>query len=185
MFGTNDEPGLIPRCAEYLFAEIAKKSGAADIKEIKVSGSFLEVYREQIRDLLDPNCNSNLKIRENKRGEPYVQGLTNRKLSSEAEIKEIIEVGSVNRAVGVTKMNEQSSRSHSLLIITVVQCKLNGTVVEGKLNLADLAGCERISDTGVTGIGLSEAQDINKQEFYNNQYYKLEFKLNFHPPIVD
>ena len=112
-------------------------------------------------DLLNPK-NVNLRIREERNGEVYVQGLSDEYVSSAADIMALLAIGEKHRTVASTDMNEVSSRSHSVLIIVVTQKLKDGSTRIGKLNMADLAGSERIERTNATGVTLEEAKMINQ-----------------------
>lgn len=142
--GTNSKMrGVIPRSADELFAGIADSE---ELDEVTIKCSFLEIYLESIRDLLQPK-NKGLKIRELPSGEVYVQGLSDEYVSSSEDIMTLLAAGEKNRTVAATSMNEVSSRSHSVLIIVVNQKLKDGSVRVGKLNLADLAGSEKSVQT--------------------------------------
>jgi len=162
MFGVKEETGkmrgVIPRAADELFAGIANSD---ELEEVTIRCSFLEVYREQIRDLLQPK-NTGLKVRELPNGDVYVQNLSDEYVASCEEIMQLLAVGEKNRSVAATDMNEVSSRSHSVLIIVVNQKLKDGSVRVGKLNLADLAGSERVERTNASGQTLEEAKKINQ-----------------------
>ena len=115
----------------------------------------------QIPDLLNPK-NINLRIREERNGEVYVQGLSDEYVSSADDIMALLAIGEKHRTVASTDMNEVSSRSHSVLIIVVTQKLKDGSTRIGKLNMADLAGSERIERTNATGVTLEEAKMINQ-----------------------
>eukprot|EP00808_Paulinella_micropora_P023422 g75006.t1 len=119
------------------------------------------VEREVIRDLLSPQ-NVALRIREKTTGELFVPGLEQQYCSSVEEILELIKIGEKNRKTASTNMNETSSRSHSVFIVVVTITNADGTTRTGKLNLADLAGSERVRNTGATGNVLEEAKKINQ-----------------------
>jgi len=151
--------GIIPRIVDTVFEKIGQ---ASESMEFMVKASMLEIYNEKIRDLLDPSKN-NLNVREEKQKGIYVDGLTERPIGNENEVYDLMKVGNDNRAVGVTNMNAQSSRSHSIFYLFVTMndtescsCKI------GKLYLVDLAGSEMISKTGAKGQTLEEAKGINK-----------------------
>ena len=162
MFGVRGGPpelrGLIPRAAQAIFDGIDKMD---DVVEVTITCSFLEIYREQIRDLLCPK-NIGLKVREAPSGDVYVQGLSDEFVTSPDELLDVVAEGDKSRSVAATNMNETSSRSHSVLIVIVTQKSRDGSVKVGKLNLADLAGSERIAHTGATGQTLEEAKKINQ-----------------------
>jgi len=161
MFGPSNQPelrGVIPRAADALFSGIEQSS---EIEEVTIKCSFLEIYKEAIRDLLAPK-NSGLKIRELPTGEVYVQGLSDQYVGSCAEIMQLLGAGEKNRSTASTEMNEVSSRSHSVLIVVVSMKLKDGSSRVGKLNLADLAGSERIERTNAKGDTLDEAKKINQ-----------------------
>ncbi|KYQ89437.1 kinesin family member 3 [Tieghemostelium lacteum] len=151
--------GVIPRMINTIFDCINK---ADENIEFIVKASFIEIYMERIRDLLDPVKN-NLKIREEKGKGVWVDGTTEVYIYRENDILEVMRAGAANRAIGETKMNAESSRSHSIFILSIQQKNLlKGTVKTGKLYLVDLAGSEKISKTGAQGLTLDEAKMINK-----------------------
>lgn len=123
---------------------------------------MIEIYMERIRDLLDPK-KINLQVHEDKEKGVFIGDVTETYVTEAYEVYQIMQLGNENRAIGVTDMNKQSSRSHSCFILTITQnnaatfqCKT------GKLYLVDLAGSEKISKTHATGQTLDEAKKINK-----------------------
>lgn len=168
------EAGLIPRVFDALFAAIEEREGACKSQgedagesvRYCVKCSFLEIYNEEITDLLDPSL-TGLQIRDGdeKRG-VYVQGLSENEVLNADDVLKLIQAGSQNRSIAATRMNDRSSRSHSVFTATIeAHQKLpNGmTAVKfSKLNLIDLAGSERVTRSGVTGEQLAEARSINK-----------------------
>ena len=117
---------------------------------------------ERIKDLLD-QTKDNLKIHEEKNKGVYIAGLTETYIYNETEVLSIMRIGNSSRSVASTNMNEQSSRSHSLFIMTVTQTNLDDSSCKiGKLYLVDLAGSEKIQKTGAKGQTLEEAKTINK-----------------------
>ena len=161
MMGVLDDgalAGVIPRATRHIFATIDE--APTDVS-FKVSVSYLEVYREVIRDLLDTR-NTNLAVRESKTRGTYVEGCATIGVATEAEVHQVIQLGDAARAVGATNMNAHSSRSHCIVNIglekknTVLNTKKNCS-----LNLVDLAGSEKIKKTNVVGDRLKEAQNIN------------------------
>ena len=124
----------------------------------------MEIYNEEIRDLLAKNPINRLELREKPDQGVYVKDLTTFVVRSVEEMREKLEEGRGNRKVGETKMNAESSRSHSIFSITVDTCEVIGGeqhIKVGKLNLVDLAGSERQSKTGATGDRFKEAININ------------------------
>uniref|UniRef100_A0A3Q0T9I3 Kinesin-like protein n=1 Tax=Amphilophus citrinellus TaxID=61819 RepID=A0A3Q0T9I3_AMPCI len=159
-----EKRGVIPNAFDHVFTHISRSQSD---KQYLVRASYLEIYLEEIRDLLDPNHTNarGLELRENPDTGVYVQDLTSCVCKSIKEIEEVMNVGNQARAVGATDMNEHSSRSHALFLITV-ECSQPGPdgrkhIRVGRLNLVDLAGSERQAKTGVQGERLKEAAKIN------------------------
>ncbi|XP_069386136.1 kinesin-like protein KIFC3 isoform X6 [Paralichthys olivaceus] len=162
MEGVVDDPGINQRALRLLFSEVTEKAPDWDYK---ISVSMVEIYNESLRDLLGKNPTDKLDIKMNPdgSGQLYVPRLTEFLVQSPEDINKVFELGHMNRATACTNLNEHSSRSHALLIITV--CGFNtatGNRTQGKLNLVDLAGSERIGKSGAEGSRLREAQCINK-----------------------
>lgn len=154
MLGNND--GLIPHICQNLF-DRAASSGA----NIQCEVSFIEIYGESVRDLLDRTAS--LKIRNGQHG-VFVQGLTTVAVADANKIMQLIESGTRARAVAHTKCNETSSRSHAIFTIYWKQIKVVGGVkrkISSKINLVDLAGSEKVNVSGVKGQALEEAIQIN------------------------
>uniref|UniRef100_A0A3Q1BR87 Kinesin-like protein n=1 Tax=Amphiprion ocellaris TaxID=80972 RepID=A0A3Q1BR87_AMPOC len=159
-----EKRGVIPNAFDHIFTHISRSQSD---KQYLVRASYLEIYREEVRDLLDPNHGNAraLELRESPETGVYVRDLTSCVCKSIKEIEEVMNVGNQARAVGATDMNEHSSRSHALFLITV-ECSQPGPdgrkhIRVGRLNLVDLAGSERQAKTGVQGERLKEAAKIN------------------------
>lgn len=151
--------GLLPRMFTYLFELIEKSDPAI---EFNIKCSFLEIYMEKIQDLLDPKKN-NLNVKEEKGRGIYVADCTEVYVSSAEEMFEVMRAGSKNRSIAATRMNEKSSRSHSIFILTVYQKNTATDAAKlGKLFLCDLAGSEKVGKTNASGQTLEEAKMINK-----------------------
>ncbi|KAL3434522.1 P-loop containing nucleoside triphosphate hydrolase protein [Aspergillus tetrazonus] len=151
--------GIIPRIVEQIFASIL--TSPSNI-EYTVRVSYMEIYMERIRDLLVPQ-NDNLPVHEEKSRGVYVKGLLEVYVSSVQEVYEVMRRGGNARAVAATNMNQESSRSHSIFVITVTQKNLEtGSAKSGQLFLVDLAGSEKVGKTGASGQTLEEAKKINK-----------------------
>ncbi|KAN0009274.1 hypothetical protein ACTFIU_006553 [Dictyostelium citrinum] len=151
--------GIVPRMIETVFEFI---SNADENIEFIVKASYIEIYMERIRDLLDTR-KDNLKVREEKGKGVWVEGTSEVYIYREEDILEVINTGISNRAIAETRMNAESSRSHSIFILTIQQKNLKeGSIKTGKLYLVDLAGSEKISKTGAQGTTLDEAKMINK-----------------------
>ena len=115
---------------------------------------------EKIRDLLDIS-KTDLKIRENKQG-PYVENLTEAYIADKIELSKLVHLGQKNRITCATNMNEHSSRSHLIFLLTLNQYNSeNNQSKTSKLFLIDLAGSEKISKTGAEGKALEQAKKIN------------------------
>eukprot|EP01022_Parablepharisma_sp_SALTPOND_P000692 TRINITY_DN1042_c0_g1_i1.p1 TRINITY_DN1042_c0_g1~~TRINITY_DN1042_c0_g1_i1.p1 ORF type:complete len:1034 (+),score=97.83 TRINITY_DN1042_c0_g1_i1:4392-7493(+) len=151
--------GIIPRMVETIFEAITR---ASETMEFTVKASMIEIYNEKVRDLLD-SSKDNLGVHEDKQRGVYVEGLTEVSIGNEYDVYELMKEGNSNRAIAETKMNAQSSRSHSIFILTMIMNDLeNLSCKTGKLYLVDLAGSEMISKTGASGQTLEEAKNINK-----------------------
>jgi len=164
MSGTENDPGVTPRSFEHVFNHIAASS-TNNQKQFLVRVSFLEIYNEEIRDLLSKNPKSKLDLKDHPEHGVYVKDLTTFVVKSMEETVQVMTAGTRNRSVGQTLMNHESSRSHSIFSITIETCEvgLDGEnhIRVGKLNMVDLAGSERQSKTGSTGETLKEATKIN------------------------
>lgn len=151
--------GIIPRMVRTIFEGVVN---APDHLEFTVKTSFIEIYLERIRDLLDPT-RENLNVREVKGQGVLVDGAAEVYVSSEEEVMNVMRAGANNRHIAETKMNQRSSRSHSIFIVTVAQKNLRDlSNTTGRLYLVDLAGSEKVSKTGAQGAQLEEAKQINK-----------------------
>ncbi|ODV88186.1 hypothetical protein CANARDRAFT_26336 [[Candida] arabinofermentans NRRL YB-2248] len=155
----DDLKGLIPRIFEQVFQCIQDSSNRI---EYIVGVSYLEIYNDSLQDLLNPSNNNKLSISENKEDGIQVKGSETLYVAELKDVYEILEKGNKNRSVGSTNMNEQSSRSHAILKITLTSMyKDNGITKIGNLFLVDLAGSEKIDKTGASGRVLEEAKKIN------------------------
>ncbi|GLD99506.1 hypothetical protein PINS_up008232 [Pythium insidiosum] len=159
-----DDPqlrGIIPRTATEIFQNVL---AADENMEFIVKVSYIEIYMERIRDLLDPyKSKVNLQVREDTQRGIFVEGMTEISVTSDDELLSTMRDGAANRAVAATGMNEGSSRSHSVFMVTLFQRNLvNQATKAGKLYLVDLAGSEMVRKTGASGKQLEEAKTINK-----------------------
>lgn len=160
LMGYDGNRGVIPRMVERLFDEMYNAD--EDVQFI-LSVSFVEIYLEKIRDLLNP-VENNLRIREGgyKNG-IWIEGVTEQYVGSYEDILDVIDVGNSNRSVASTKMNEYSSRSHSIFLLNLEQSSVStGVKKYSKLVIVDLAGSEKVEKTGATGLTLLQAQHTNK-----------------------
>lgn len=162
----NEDRGITPRIFEYLFSRIQKEGLARQLEQLRYvcKCSFLEIYNEQITDLLEPSS-SNLQIREDSKKGVYVENLTETAVSSVQDVVSLLLKGAANRKVASTNMNRESSRSHSVFTCTIEsRWEINSltNMRFGRLNLVDLAGSERQKSSGAEGDRLKEAASINK-----------------------
>lgn len=146
MIGTQSDPGIMARAVDDIF-HLCSNQRTGDSAQVFLS--YLEVYNEQIRDLLRPVPGINLELREDK-DQVHVAGLSEIRTNSTVEVLELLQKGNKARTMESTAANVTSSRSHAILLVTVRQ-KSVGTseIIEGKLYLIDLAGSERASNTKV------------------------------------
>uniref|UniRef100_A0A4W6G7D1 Kinesin family member 13B n=1 Tax=Lates calcarifer TaxID=8187 RepID=A0A4W6G7D1_LATCA len=152
MMGSGDQPGLIPRLCSALFERTQKEQREEESFTVEVS--YMEIYNEKVRDLLDPKGGrQTLRVREHKVLGPYVDGLSRLAVASYKDIESLMSEGNKSRTVAATNMNEESSRS----------CR-SGVNVQPchRLSLVDLAGSERAAKTGAAGERLKEGSNINK-----------------------
>lgn len=141
----SEQEGIVPRMINHVFNHIM--NSVSDIEYI-VKVSMIEIYMEKIKDLIEVS-RVNLNVREDKSKGIYIEDLTEHYVMSQEEVIELIKIGSDNRSVGATNMNAHSSRSHSIVIMTIHQNNLKDLSAKtGKLYLVDLAGSEKISKTG-------------------------------------
>jgi len=140
--------GIIPRMVRTVFARI---DSAAEQMEFTVKISMIEIYNERIKDLLDPT-KDNLGVHQEKGKGIYVRDVTETYVTNESEVYQVMRLGTSNRSIAATNMNAESSRSHSIFILTVTQSNLEDMSCKtGKLYLVDLAGSEKIAKTLATG----------------------------------
>ncbi|XP_077445836.1 kinesin-like protein KIF13B isoform X2 [Stigmatopora argus] len=166
MMGSVDQPGLIPRLCSALFDRTQTEQ--REQEKFTVEVSYMEIYNEKVRDLLDPKGGrQTLRVREHKVLGPYVDGLSRLAVACYKDIEVLMSEGNKSRTVAATNMNEESSRSHAVFNIilthtlTDVQSGTSGEKVS-RLSLVDLAGSERATKTGAAGERLKEGSNINK-----------------------
>ncbi|ODQ78567.1 hypothetical protein BABINDRAFT_162773 [Babjeviella inositovora NRRL Y-12698] len=162
MMGDLDDPehlGIIPRIATEIFDQIAR--GDAEV-EYTVLVSYMEIYMENLRDLLVEGDSAKLAIHENKVDGVYVKGLQQVYVASTKDLYEVMRLGSKARVVASTGMNLESSRSHAIFQVKLTQrYTSDNRTVSGNLFLVDLAGSEKVGKTRATGMVLEEAKKIN------------------------
>jgi hypothetical protein len=166
MMGTKEEPGIIPRMCDELFEKLHELDKDEHFS-YTVEVSYLEIYFERVRDLLNPKNKESLKVREHDVFGPYVEDLTKLVVTTYKEVKDLIDLGNMSRTTAATRMNESSSRSHAVLTLTLSQGRYDvGSDRKGekvsKISLVDLAGSERADSTGAEGLRLREGATINK-----------------------
>uniref|UniRef100_A0A7S1SCL8 Kinesin-like protein n=1 Tax=Alexandrium catenella TaxID=2925 RepID=A0A7S1SCL8_ALECA len=153
--------GVIPRTFSHIFNNI----NMCPSKKFLVRASYLEIYNEEIRDLLSKNPKAKLELKDHPDGGVFVKDLSNLIVKGVNDLRQVMEVGQKNRSVASTKMNNESSRSHSIFTITIETSETGADSKDhirvGKMNMVDLAGSERQSKTGASGDTLKEATKIN------------------------
>ncbi|XP_074874197.1 kinesin-like protein KIF1B isoform X9 [Carettochelys insculpta] len=167
MMGKQEESqaGIIPQLCEELFEKINDNSNEDMSYSVEVS--YMEIYCERVRDLLNPKNKGNLRVREHPLLGPYVEDLSKLAVTSYTDIADLMDAGNKARTVAATNMNETSSRSHAVFTIVFTQ-KRHDTETDlctekvSKISLVDLAGSERADSTGAKGTRLKEGANINK-----------------------
>ncbi|CAM2112482.1 kinesin-like protein KIF3C isoform X1 [Caretta caretta] len=157
----SEKRGIVPNSFEHVFTHISRSQN----QQYLVRASYLEIYQEEIRDLLAKDQNKKLELKENPETGVYIKDLSSFVTKNVKEIEHVMNLGNQTRSVASTNMNEYSSRSHAIFVITV-ECSETGLDGEdhirvGKLNLVDLAGSERQSKMGGPGERPKEASKIN------------------------
>ncbi|XP_015610589.1 kinesin-like protein KIF3A isoform X1 [Cephus cinctus] len=165
MSGAKTSPqlrGIIPNTFAHIFGHIAK---ADENQKFLVRATYLEIYNEEVRDLLGKDQNTRLEVKERPDIGVFVKDLSGYVVNNADDLDRIMTLGNKNRVVGATAMNVSSSRSHAIFTITVESSQLGEDgeqhVKMGKLHLVDLAGSERQSKTKASGVRLREATKIN------------------------
>ncbi|XP_042870512.1 kinesin-like protein unc-104 isoform X11 [Penaeus japonicus] len=166
MMGKQEEghEGIIPLICKDMFKKIANCTD--DELQYSVEVSYMEIYCERVRDLLNPKT-QNLRVREHPLLGPYVEDLAKLAVTTFDDINNLIDEGNKARTVAATNMNETSSRSHAVFTMVLTQ-RRNDTTTKlttervSKISLVDLAGSERADSTGAKGTRLKEGANINK-----------------------
>ncbi|KAK4526392.1 hypothetical protein GAYE_SCF23G4306 [Galdieria yellowstonensis] len=163
MLGTADDKGIIPLSIYQVFDSLK----SIEEREFLLRVSYIEIYNENIRDLLAPQ-NDNLKVHEDFNGRVFVDA-KEEVVDCPETVLEIMKKGENNRTIGSTNMNERSSRSHTIFTVFIESREKNRdiesdglSVRASTLTLVDLAGSERVSQTGAEGSRLKEGMHINK-----------------------
>lgn len=166
MMGYGEEAGVIPKICQNMFERITELQTDKHLS-CTVEVSYLEIYNERVRDLLNPSTKGNLKVREHPSTGPYVEDLAKLVVRSFQEIENLMDEGNKARTVAATNMNETSSRSHAVFTLILTQRRHDvetsmDTEKVAKISLVDLAGSERATSTGATGARLKEGAEINR-----------------------
>ncbi|KAK7739165.1 hypothetical protein SLS53_005801 [Cytospora paraplurivora] len=167
MMGYGKEHGIIPSICQDMFERIEKIQQSEPNTRCTIEVSYLEIYNERVKDLLNPGTKGNLKVREHPSTGPYVEDLAKLVVGSFQEIEHLMDEGNKARTVAATNMNATSSRSHAVFTLTLTQKSVDtDTKMEmekvAKISLVDLAGSERATSTGATGARLKEGAEINR-----------------------
>ncbi|XP_054851077.1 kinesin-like protein KIF1C [Eublepharis macularius] len=157
--------GIIPQLCEDLFARVNENK--CPNLSCSVEVSYMEIYCERVRDLLNPKSRGNLRVREHPIMGPYVEDLSKLAVTSFEDIADLMDCGNKARTVAATNMNETSSRSHAVFTIVFTQHRHDeltdlDTEKVSKISLVDLAGSERADSSGAKGMRLKEGANINK-----------------------
>ncbi|KAF8788569.1 kinesin-like protein KIF3B [Argiope bruennichi] len=159
--GDSEKEGVIPNSFRHIFSHIARSENT----QFLVSASYIEIYQEEVRDLLSPDPKRKLEVRERNDTGVYVKDLTVIVCKTVEELEKVMIDGKHNRSIGTTNMNAHSSRSHAIFMISIESCATdldgNTHVKIGKLNLVDLAGSEKQAKTGAVGSTQKESIKIN------------------------
>ncbi|XP_007240786.3 kinesin-like protein KIF1C isoform X1 [Astyanax mexicanus] len=160
-----DQQGIIPQMCEDLFKRTSENTDPDLSYSVEVS--YMEIYCERVRDLLNPKSGGNLRVREHPIMGPYVEDLSKLAVTTYSDITHLMDCGNKARTVAATNMNETSSRSHAVFTIIFTQRRRDqltslDTEKVSKISLVDLAGSERADSSGAKGMRLKEGANINK-----------------------
>ncbi|XP_068569154.1 kinesin-like protein KIF1C [Cebidichthys violaceus] len=159
------QEGIIPQLCEDLFQRTGENSDPDLTYSVEVS--YMEIYCERVRDLLNPKSQGTLRVREHPILGPYVEDLSKLAVTGFTDIRDLMDAGNKARTVAATNMNETSSRSHAVFTIVFTQKRRDqmtslDTEKVSKISLVDLAGSERADSSGAKGTRLKEGANINK-----------------------
>jgi kinesin family protein 3/17 len=178
--------GIIPRAFEHIFDYIEANS---DSHQFLITVTYVEIYNDELRDLLAAQPGESLKIREDPAHGVQIKGVATHKVQKLEDLTVLLNFGKRNRVVRKTNMNAESSRSHSIMSInieTLTQIEGGEHVRSARLNLVDLAGSERVAKTGAEGMGFKEGVNINYElMILGNCIAALTAKGNQHIPYRD
>ena len=159
MDGPHGDRGIIPRAVEQVFARAAELADLGWSHTFEVS--LLEIYNEELRDLMPDSKKGKLRVVDMS-GKVSVPELSVRRVSSGDEIHELLDAAALKRKTASTNLNDHSSRSHYIFRLALTGTHADGATMSSELNLIDLAGSERVKESGVTGEAFTEAKNINK-----------------------
>ncbi|KAH8115798.1 kinesin-like protein [Phellopilus nigrolimitatus] len=167
MMGYGADKGIIPLTCSELFTRVTDRMAVDPNVKFTVEVSYIEIYNEKVRDLLNPKNTGNLRVREHPSLGPYVEDLSKLVVSSYDGMMTLMDEGNKARTVAATNMNETSSRSHAVFTLLLTMKRHDSdtnldTEKVSRINLVDLAGSERANSTGATGQRLKEGANINK-----------------------
>ncbi|KAJ7047871.1 kinesin-like protein [Mycena alexandri] len=167
MMGYGADKGIIPLTCSELFVRVENKKSMDVNLNFTVEVSYIEIYNEKVRDLLNPKNTGNLRVREHPSLGPYVEDLSKLVVNSYDEMMTLMDEGNKARTVAATAMNETSSRSHAVFTVLLTMKRHDvdtnmDTEKVSRISLVDLAGSERANSTGATGQRLKEGANINK-----------------------
>ncbi|KAF9449570.1 kinesin-like protein [Macrolepiota fuliginosa MF-IS2] len=167
MMGYGPDKGIIPLTCSELFQRVSSKKEQDPNINFTVEVSYIEIYNEKVRDLLNPKNSGNLRVREHPSLGPYVEDLSKLVVTSYHEMMTLMDEGNKARTVAATNMNETSSRSHAVFTLLLTMKRHDAdtnldTEKVSRISLVDLAGSERANSTGATGQRLKEGANINK-----------------------
>ncbi|KAJ7727890.1 kinesin-like protein [Mycena metata] len=167
MMGYGADKGIIPLTCSELFVRVEDKKSKDVNLNFTVEVSYIEIYNEKVRDLLNPKNTGNLRVREHPSLGPYVEDLSKLVVNSYEEMMTLMDEGNKARTVAATAMNETSSRSHAVFTVLLTMKRHDvdtnmDTEKVSRISLVDLAGSERANSTGATGQRLKEGANINK-----------------------
>ncbi|XP_070849103.1 kinesin-like protein KIF1C isoform X2 [Chaetodon trifascialis] len=159
------QEGIIPQLCEDLFQRTGQNTDPDLTYSVEVS--YMEIYCERVRDLLNPKSQGTLRVREHPILGPYVEDLSKLAVTGFTDIRDLMDAGNKARTVAATNMNETSSRSHAVFTIVFTQKRRDqmtslDTEKVSKISLVDLAGSERADSSGAKGTRLKEGANINK-----------------------
>ncbi|XQJ26564.1 kinesin, putative [Leishmania guyanensis] len=162
----NELQGIIPRACMDLFDGLRAKRAKDSDFTYRVEVSYYEIYNEKVFDLIRPQRNTDLRIRNSPNSGPFIEGLTWKMVSREEDVARVIRKGMQERHTAATKFNDRSSRSHAILTFNIVQLSMddsdNAFQMRSKLNLVDLAGSERTGAAGAEGDEFHDGVKINQ-----------------------